>query len=143
MRVVGIVGPYFSGGNRRLIDHNIANALYVAIRIANYFSDSKLVGFFCLHNHTANFEKLANASEDYYYALDDVVYDRVCDGIIVLPGWEDSKGSVRDFERARDKQKSLFILSNYSEESLQLLLKGLEVWALTPEKEVTQVMLKV
>ena len=144
MHVVGIIGPYFSdGGNRRLIDHNIANARYVAIRIANYFCDSKLVGFFCPHNHTANFEKLADADESYYYALDDVIYDSVCDGFILLPGWKDSKGSVRDFERARDRQKSLFILDDYGEESLQFILRGLEVWARTLEKEITQVMLKV
>lgn len=85
MRIVGIIGPYFSGGNRRLIDQNIANVQYIMIAIANHFAKNELVGFFAPHSHTARFEVLAQAPESYYHTLDDTIYDKVCEAFILLP----------------------------------------------------------
>ncbi len=128
MRIVGIIGPYFSGGNRRLIDHNIADAQYVAIMLANHFSESKRVGFFVPHSHTARFEKLSTASESYYHALDDAIYDGSCTAFILLPKWENSSGSIRDRDRAFAQKRPLFKLTDYSDESIQKLFKELENW---------------
>lgn len=132
MKIVGIIGPYFSGGNRRLIDCNIANVQYVQIAIANYFAENQLVGFFAPHTHTARFEKLANAPENYYHTLDDAIYDRACDGFILLPNWESSSGSRRDHQRAMDQihTKSIFELDSYDEKEIERLLVSLEKWAL-------------
>jgi len=129
MRIVGIIGPYFSSGDRRSIDYNIANAQFIAIRIAEFFSDSKLIGFFCPHSHTARFEKLANAKEEYYHTLDDAIYDSACEIFVLLPGWEDSKGSVRDVKRAKERKRRFFLLKDYSVENIRFLLQGMERWA--------------
>jgi hypothetical protein len=129
MRIVGIIGPYFSGGNRRLIDHNIANVQYVMIAIADYFAESKLVGFFAPHSHTARFEQLAEASEEYYHELDDAIYDRACDAFIVLPGWQTSHGACRDHDRAIRQHKPLFFLASYHDEDVKTLLELLKHWA--------------
>lgn len=130
MKIVGIIGPYFSGGNRRLIDHNIANVQYVMIAIANYFGTSGLVGFFAPHIHTARFEKLAQAHESYYHILDEAIYDSVCEAFILLPNWENSSGSRRDHERAMKQKKLIFFLSSYDNNATQILLESLEKWAL-------------
>jgi hypothetical protein len=129
MRIVGIIGPYFNGGNKRLIDHNIANVQYVMIAIANYFAENRLVGFFAPHSHTARFERLAQAPESYYHVLDDTIYDRVCDGFILLPEWENSSGAKRDRERAINHGKAMFELKSYDETSMNALLHKLESWA--------------
>ena len=129
MKIVGIIGPYISGGNRRLIDHNIANAQYVSIQIANFFKKNKLVGFFCPHSHTARFERLAEASEPYYHALDDALYDRACDSFVLLPGWEKSQGAQRDFKRANARIKAIFYLKSYDQVDMDYLLVRLERWA--------------
>ena len=131
MLIVGIIGPYFSGGNRRLIDHNIANAQYVGIQIANHFRESRTVGFFIPHTHTAHFEVLAQAPETFYHILDDTIYDKVCDGCVLLPGWQESSGSRRDHERAAHRTKPvIFELKSYEESDVQKLLHGLEQWAI-------------
>jgi len=130
MKIVGIIGPYFSGGNRRLIDINIANVQYITIAIANYFGNNGLVGFFAPHSHTARFEKLAQAPETYYHALDDAIYDRVCDGFIVLPDWGNSSGAKRDRNRALDQNKPVFYLLVYCDDQIQELMKKLKKWAL-------------
>lgn len=130
MKIVGIIGPYFSGGNRRLIDCNIANVQYIQIAIANYFAENQLVGFFAPHAHTARFEKLARAPESYYHVLDDAIYDKVCDGFIVLPDWENSTGAKRDRRRAIENNKPVFQLLTYSDYPIQELMKKLEKWAL-------------
>ena len=133
MKIVGIIGPYFSEGNRRLIDHNIANVQYVTIAIANYFGKNGLVGFFAPHSHTARFEKLANAPESYYHILDDTIYGRACDGFILLPEWENSKGACRDHENAVTAKKRIFVLTDYNVLYVKTLMKQLERWALGKE----------
>ena len=131
MLIVGIVGPYIGGHNRRLIDHNIANARYVGIRIANRFKDTKLVGFLIPHTHTAQFEVLAQAAETYYHELDDILYKKACDGFVLLPEWKDSSGARRDCERVTQYAKSvLFDLKSYEEHGVQRLLYALEQWAI-------------
>ena len=129
MRIVGIIGPYISGGNRRLIDHNISNAQYVTIGIANYFGVNDLVGFFAPHSHTARFERLAIAPETYYHALDDAIYDRACEAFVLLPGWENSSGAKRDHQRAIEQKKPLFLLKSYDDTDIDQLLRSLENWA--------------
>ncbi len=131
MRIVGIIGPYFSGGNRRLIDHNIANTQYLMIAIANRFGQNELVGFFSPHSHTARFEKLADTPEHYYHTLDDAIYDRACDGFILLPDWEHSSGAKRDRERAIAQCKPIFALDDYDKATTNALLDELEKWATT------------
>ena len=129
MRIVGIIGPYFSGGNRRLIDHNIANAQYVMIAIANHFAENRLVGFFAPHSHTARFERIAQAPEAYYHALDDAIYDLACEVFVLLPAWENSIGAKRDRERAIKQNKPVFFLESYDGGSIEKLLASIEAWA--------------
>ena len=129
MRIVGIIGPYFSGGSRRLIDHNIANAQHVMIAIANHFAESRLVGFFAPHSHTARFERLAQAPETYYHALDDAIYDLTCEAFVLLPAWKTSNGAKRDRERAIQQNKQIFPLENYDDGALEKLFASLEAWA--------------
>ncbi|MBI4133954.1 MAG: DUF4406 domain-containing protein [Candidatus Terrybacteria bacterium] len=129
MHIVGIIGPYFSGGNLRKIDHNIANAQYVMQAIANRFAESRLVGFFCPHSHTARFNVLAQAPEPYYHMLDETIYDRACDAYVVLPDWKQSTGAQRDYRRARDLGRPVFDLASYRDGDVRKMLTRLERWA--------------
>ena len=129
MHIVGIIGPYISGGNRRLIDHNIADAQYVMIAIANYFAESRLVGFFAPHSHTARFERLAQSPEPHYHTLDDTIYDLACAGFVLLPNWKNSSGARRDRDRAIHQGKPIFELKSYEYQDISTLLSALEIWA--------------
>jgi len=128
VHIVGIIGPYFGGGVRRIIDINISNTQHVMIQIANYFGENGLVGFFAPHSHTARFEVLAQAPESYYHALDDAIYDRACDSFVLLPGWRNSAGSRRDHERARTNEKKIFHLRSYADHDIEKLLATLDEW---------------
>ena|SRR3989344_3999774 len=129
MLIVGIIGPYISGFNRRLIDNNIANARYMGIKIANRFKETKLIGFFIPHTHTAQFEALAEADEAYYHALDNEIYDGACKAFVLLPGWKISNGAMRDHKRATEQGKQIFELKSYEENDILALLYELESWA--------------
>ena len=128
MKIVGIIGPYFSGGDRRLIDHNIANCRALMRAIAKRFGENKLVGFFGPHSHTARFEREVDVPESYYHALDDALYDRACDGVVCLPNWEESSGAQRDVDRAFENGKRIFVLKSYEASAVAALLDELEVW---------------
>ncbi|MEK9175741.1 MAG: hypothetical protein AAB795_04120 [Patescibacteria group bacterium] len=129
MLIVGIIGPYISGFQRLKIEHNIANAQYIGIRIANYFKETRLVGFFIPHTHTARFEVLANAPEQYYHELDDSIYDSSCKAGIMLPEWNKSNGARRDCARFIQQKKRLFELKSYEEADIIVILNELERWA--------------
>jgi hypothetical protein len=129
MKIVGVIGPYYSGGDKRLIDINIANARTVMRVIGEHFNESKLVGFFCPHSHTSKFERESKISEEYAKMLDTVIYDKACDGFVVLPNWEKSKGSQRDVELARVWKKECFYLVDYNILSMMMLLGELEKWS--------------
>ena len=129
MKIVGIIGPYFSGGDRRVIDHNIANCRALMRAIAKRFGENKLVGFFGPHSHTARFEREVDVPESYYHALDDALYDRACDGVVCLPNWEESSGARRDIDRALENGKRVFVLMSYEASVVASLLDELEAWA--------------
>ena len=130
MKIVGIIGPYFSHGDRRMIDINIANARLVMRTIADHFGESKLIGFFCPHSHTSKFEREANAPETYYHTMDAEIYSKACDGFVVLPTWETSSGSKRDVELVQAVlRKKIVFLPAYGTMDLKLMLGELEQWA--------------
>jgi len=135
MKIVGIIGPYFNGGERRLIDHSIADARFVCTRIANYFGESRLVGFFVPHTHTALFECIAGAPRTYYHALDEIIYNRTCDAFILLPDWDTSSNSKCDYDRAKKQGKTIFELRGFDTYSINTLIKQLDDWADSPPVE--------
>lgn len=129
MYIVGIVGPYYSGGDCRLIDHNIANARHVMIAIANRFAENQKVGFFSAHSHTARFETLARAPEPYFLTVDDTIFDRACDAFVLLPNWRKSPGSIREHEWIKSVKRPVFKLRSYKFRDIERLLDQLENWA--------------
>lgn len=134
MKIVFIAGPYFSGGDPKLIRRNIRNAERVMIAIANRFAIARTVGFFCPHSHTRNFEIKAKAPESYYQALDLALLESsAIDGLILLPGWQNSSGTKRELECARNLGKPVFELAAYGERELADLLEKLALFA---EEEV-------
>lgn len=134
MKIVFIAGPYFSGGDPKKIRRNIFNAERVMIAIANEFAESRAVGFFCPHSHTRNFEIKAKAPESYYQALDlTLLSSPAIDGLLLLPGWQDSSGTQRELECARNLGKPVFELAGYGERECADLLEKLALFA---EEEV-------
>ena len=102
MKIVFIAGPY-SGKNKEIIEKNIRNAEKYQIALANAG-----VGFFCPHNHTGHFEEKATAPEEFYRKLDREILKRTCDGILVIPGWENSEGTKLEVEWARENNIPTF-----------------------------------
>lgn len=142
MKIVGVIGPYFNGGDRRLIDYSITDARFVGIKIATYFGENKFIGFFIPHNHTAMFEQLASAPRAYYHALNAVIYNKACDGFILLPDWDTSSDSRHDYDQAVAQGKMIFKLGGFDTKNINLLLKHLEEWSGAPPAEKKKAKIK-
>lgn len=84
---------YLSGKYSGEIDDNIAAARTIAIELWE-----RGYTVLCPHLNTANFE--IDCEADYRdYLIGDMEMIAACDAVVMLPGWEDSKGArlERDF----------------------------------------------
>ena len=99
LKIVYVAGPYraksgaHDGSVYNEIEENIRQAEAAAIRlwVAGF-------GVLCPHLNTAHFEvKCPNISTD-AYLITDLRLLAVCDIIYMLPGWQDSQGSIGERE---------------------------------------------
>jgi hypothetical protein len=101
MPIVFIAGPYM--GQNATHDHrsyeaiakNIAHAKAIAARLAQAG-----VQFFCPHSHSAHFELIApDVPAQYWYDLD-MEFLLLSSAILLLEGWEESDGAVKEAMKA-------------------------------------------
>ena len=89
MKVIYIAGKY-----RGDIDANIAIARKVAIELWEMGH-----AVFCPHLNTQHFEVDCCVPEDAYIQGDLEILKR-CDGVVMLPGWRESKGATQEYYAA-------------------------------------------
>jgi hypothetical protein len=100
MKICYIAGPYTPHGDPEEayleVERNIARAREAAARLAQ-----NGVGFFCPHLNSAHMEVMApNTNHDFWMAIDFRIL-AVCDGLLLLPGWQSSQGSKQELEEAK------------------------------------------
>jgi hypothetical protein len=95
MIVVYLAGPYTGPTH----DHRSYLAIerhIMQAREAAAWCVQQGYGFFCPHLHSAHFECITpDAPPEYWYALD-LRFLPVCDAVLLLPGWEQSQGALRE-----------------------------------------------
>jgi hypothetical protein len=110
MKLVYIAGPYMGKARHHdsrdyfEIDHNISIAKFYAAKLAN-----EGIGFFCPHTHSEHFEVITPAvPPSFWYALDNELL-KSCQAILLLPGFEDSKGSMAELSLAETLGLEVFV----------------------------------
>jgi hypothetical protein len=112
MKLVYIAGPY-SGGDYLEIDTHIAMARTAAAWLAEHG-----IGFICPHLNSAHFEAVTpEVPNDYWYQLGVALLQR-CDAILLLPGWEQSVGSLLEVSTSRDAEIPVFYFEDERREEL-------------------------
>lgn len=92
---VYIAGKYTDETSAQIEQHILA-AKEIAIKCAN-----NNIKFFCPHTHTAHFEEYSqNTSWQYYMDLCHPILREVCNTIVMVPNWRDSKGAKYELELA-------------------------------------------
>ena len=103
MKIVYIAGPYGDAGGYMAIDRNIDRARDAAAWLAAHG-----VGFLCPHMNTAHFEAiLPHVPVEFWYEMD-LRLMPVCDALLVLEGWEDSKGTQAEMTAWSTTGKPMF-----------------------------------
>lgn len=106
--LVYTAGPY-SADTEEEIQNNIDTASIVAAKLWE-----KGHAVICPHMNTAHFEHLCHASYDQYLVGDFQIITR-CDAMVMLPGWEDSKGAKLEHQRALELGLPIYIYPNLPE----------------------------
>lgn len=89
--------------DNQAIDKNIRRAEEVAIALSELG-----IEFFCPHTHTAHFQYKSKATEEFYLTMGlNHLYD--CQAIIMIPGWEMSKGSQIERNTALSWELPVFL----------------------------------
>lgn len=93
--LIYIAGPYSESAGVGTVEENIIRARDVAVKLWD-------MGYavICPHMNTANLEKLTNL-ENKDFVDRDLEMVQVCEAIVMLPYWQQSYGSVRELEHAR------------------------------------------
>ena len=89
-------GPYSATAGAGTVEENIDRAREIAVQLWD-----KGYTVLCPHLNTAGFETLTTLSNKDFVDRDlEMVV--VCDGIVMLPYWQQSLGAVRELECARN-----------------------------------------
>ena len=121
MKVIYIAGKYTGHYHDHRsyfeIDRNIKAAMEAAAALAQAG-----VGFFCPHSHCAHFEVITpDVQPAFWYKLD-LQFLVICDAILMLEGWQESKGAVNEHYLALRNGLQVF----YGIESVIAWAKGAE-----------------
>lgn len=106
--LVYVAGPY-TAKDGRSVDDNIEAARAVAVKLWE-----KGHAVICPHQNTANFELDCKATYEDYLRGDLVMLAR-CDAIVMVEGWEDSAGAVKELAFARDVDMPVYFAPDLPE----------------------------
>lgn len=104
---VYIAGPY-SGRTHDWQSYNEIEANIAKARDAAKFCAENGLPFYCPHTNTAHFEVIApDLPAEYWYAMDNIFLD-LSSAVLLVGGWEGSKGARAEAERATAQGKRVF-----------------------------------
>jgi len=106
MKIIFISGALTTGGDgsKAYIEKNIRKAEEYTITLAK-----EGVGFFCPHTHTSNHHGVTE--ESFYHELDFRFLEK-SDAIMLVPGWEKSKGAKAEVVWAQKNGMKIFYPKN-------------------------------
>jgi hypothetical protein len=97
LKLIYVAGPYHSE-NPHVIEENILKAKRAALECWD-----RGWAVICPHANTAGFERFQRPPwkvQQHTWIEGDIEILRRCDAIVMLPGWENSPGSRKEFEAA-------------------------------------------
>ncbi len=103
--LVYIAGPY-SAPSIDGIEKNIRQAEKYALALAQ-----ANIYFICPHLNTAYFDSKIKINEIYYYNLGFELLAR-SDVLLVLPGWQKSKGTLKEIAQAKKNNKLIYYINS-------------------------------
>jgi len=99
--IVYISGPY-TAPTYEMIKANISDARYCAIRIMKLGH-----AVICPHTMTAFWDKYSKLTHEDFIKMD-LQLVAVCDAVFMIPGWQESDGSVKEYNEAHRLEKRIF-----------------------------------
>lgn len=125
VKIMFVVGKYFVGEKKGEVPVPDRNAIHQNILAANRVAVmlwQESMGAFTPHNNTHHFELKTKVTEPVYQAFDQLVLERLVDGLVVLESWVNSSGGMGEVSKAQ--KLGLPVLNAYDLVSLRNLRDG-------------------
>lgn len=103
MKIVLIAGPYGDFNSAEKIQQNIDHAAKYAEALAK-----RRIGFVCPHLNSAHFNvRTPEVPREFWLSMY-LQLVRVCDGVLAIPGWQQSAGAYAEVTAATLYRKPVF-----------------------------------
>ncbi len=120
MKLIYIAGP-FVGKNNAEIQQNINAAVDASRYIQDVWPDELCP--VCPHTNFGGLELMGTCTQDQIMGMCIALLGK-CDAILMLPGWEDSRGAVRERDYAEERGIRRF----YREEIGHMPVNEIHAW---------------
>ena len=100
---VYLAGPYTASTSEQ-VDKNIQQAREVMAVLLEHGHS-----VYCPHSMTGQMERTHPEIDDFVYMESHMSWLKHCDAVVLLPGWERSRGSQVEFHRAQNEGVHVYL----------------------------------
>jgi hypothetical protein len=104
--LIYVAGPYSASSGEMDIDKNIAKAMAIAKEL--WMAGHTVI---CPHGNSAHLDNNAMTNDD--WVTRDLNMVALCDAMVMVPGWEKSVGSCREYDFAEENKIPIYTFPDY------------------------------
>lgn len=127
MKLVYVAGPYTAPEGHNHRGYHTTDRYIGVAREASAWLAENGIGYYCPHLNSAHFEVITpDVKPAFWYEMDFLILEH-CDAMLVLPGYQESKGTLEEIRFCRDHHIPTFFFNEGKSDGLLEWVSGEEM----------------